>query len=270
MRNNLLTKLLLSFGTLGLLLTTLVAQPQGPTAEHALDSMNLHLQTIRARTRNDHTAQGLIRSIDDSIRALRVKHAQIQEPIESFTTQTVEQNGSFITRVLKEEHVTTLDAEYLSSLQVDDELLAGLTRPGVNNHETSQTLKDVDDDLRIKIKYLDAGSFMQQTPVTVTGSDGNTVTMIDSQAGKIGVSAITKRGNNQTVNGYEVYYIPKGLLRRQPDRAKSFSSLSPTEKRDLSPGVYFMWTVRASNRTAPRPIPVGDAGPQQSVELSVP
>ena len=199
-----------------------------------------------------------------------MKHAQIQEPIESFTTQTVEQNGVFITRVLKEEQVTTLEAEYLSSLQVDDELLTGLTRPGVSKHEIRQTLKDVDEDLKIKIKYLDLGNFIKQTPITIMGDDGNTVTTTNSQAGKIIVSAITKGGNNQPVNGYVVYYIPKGLLRKQPNRAKTFTSLSPTEKRELSPGNYFMWTIKGSNRTAPRPIPVGDAGSPQSVELSVP
>lgn len=247
------------------------AQPGPSRDEVVLDSMSNHASTIKLKVRNtDSSTTNLCNDIQALVARLKVTHQQIHAgDSDDIIYQTTSVNGETITTEVGERRVTTLSAGYISSLQLDDQLLAELLKSGVVREMRRQTLADVKEDLEAKNTFLTAGSFIEDKTVSITGTDpAQNVTTLIRRAGDVLVTAETLH-DTQTIKGYAIYYVPQGWA-KVSSHFVSFSSLSTTKGDYLSPGPYFVWAVKGSTKTEPRLTRIGSQGPNQLVQIAVP
>ncbi len=135
---------------------------------------------------------------------------------------------------------------YVESLQLDADTLGGLTGRRLSDQNTNAILRDVADDLEIKVAHCKAS--------------------LKGWASVISVNINTlKQGN--PIAGLEVWYVPKGWA-DVPERWMRCPKLSsPATAGQLPPGKYM---VRVAGAPAV-PVTVGGSGKdEQSIDLLVP
>ena len=67
----------------------------------------------------------------------------------------------------------------------------------------------------------------------------------------------TVKAGKGEVSGYEVWYVPRGLV-DYPDEYKRFDNLSTPAVMPLPPGNYFLWATRDNVVSERRPVTLGD------------
>jgi hypothetical protein len=86
----------------------------------------------------------------------------------------------------------------------------------------------------------------------------------------IRVKVLTK-SETQEVTGYEVYFVPRGMygVKSAYDRFRKLSS--PTDERDLSPGIYALWVRKGEQESKPVSMRIGGKGDTKlEIDLAVP
>lgn len=252
-----------------------VSLAQEPRAGDVFESMSSHLQVVRIKTKKKTEVNALVDAIEKSLATLKEGHQELSRSDgESLTFSEINING-VVTRIEERTvSVTEFSDGYLASLRIDDELLNGLATSKVETSGLVESLTVVLDDLKIKSDYLNRGRFLEMpvTTSTVTSADLSVKTTTITNGRRVGdvlVAALAKTGNNQPVAGCTIYFVAKGLA-KVPSRFQTFGTLSPTKPEYLSPGNYLMWAVKDGRTTSPRPVPIGNQIPPESVDISVP
>lgn len=91
----------------------------------------------------------------------------------------------------------------------------------------------------------------------------------DGLGREVGVVVCTKN-DGQEASGFEVWYVPLGMLSVE-GRHRRFDKLSSPTDRTLSPGVYALWLKRNNEASDPVPMEIGGKGdPEIQFDLPVP
>jgi hypothetical protein len=265
----LITKRILFLATLTFSITA-AAQDRIPQAQQILDAMSANVEVIRTRVQDDRAASNLCNDLRDLISTLKMTHAHLtaNRSDEVFTaTEGRIANTSNAPR--REDRRTEITNTYIASLQSDNDLLASILKRQTTADDLRQALNDVKDDLEIKYKFMSAGKFIEEKHVyTAVGSARNPRVVYTRRAGEILVTAQTLN-NSQDVPGYRVFFVPQGWA-KDPGHYREFSSLSPTREEEISPGPYFIWSVKGSTITDRSLVRIGAQGPHQVLQIAVP
>jgi hypothetical protein len=139
--------------------------------------------------------------------------------------------------------------DYLSALHGDLRVLRKLKKEK-DNQASLGALRDVALDLQIKAD--------------------NCRNSADGLGKEIKVKVHTRAGGKEVV-GFEVYYVPKGLLDTKSAHDRFARESSPTDERILNPGRYAMWACRKGFTGEPETLSVGGHGETRlEVDLEVP
>lgn len=247
---------------------TAPAQDRMPREQQILDTMSTSLAVIQTKIQDDQAATELCQDLREVIGKLKMTHAELttRHPDVFMSTEGGITNTSNAQR--REIHVTEITDIYIASLQSDSDLLARILKVQITADDRRQTLKDVRDDLDIKYKFMSAGKFVEEKDTSISGTNPRNVTFI-RRAGEILVKAQTLN-NNQDVPGYRVFFVPQGWA-KDPVHYREFSSLSsPTREEKISPGPYFIWSVKGSTITDRSLVRIGAQGPHQVLQIAVP
>jgi hypothetical protein len=92
----------------------------------------------------------------------------------------------------------------------------------------------------------------------------------DGLGKEIKVKVRTKSAGKEIV-GFEVYYVPRGLLDMKSARDRFPRESSPTDERILNPGRYAMWARKSGFTSKPETLTIGGHGETHlEVDLEVP
>lgn len=139
------------------------------------------------------------------------------------------------------------DDKYLASLQANNRLLNRLKKEK-DEGKALETLRDVAMDLQLKADNCRNSS--------------------DGLGKRIKVKVHTKAGEKE-VGGYEVFYVPKGMLDVKSAHDRFPRQSSPTDERVLSPGGYAMWVRKDAYKSEPITLGIGGRG-ETELEVDVP
>jgi hypothetical protein len=257
-----------------LMLPLTTSAQEGSREQRILDSMKTSINAIQTKVQGDRRAKALCKDIIELIGKLGKTHEDVAETGsgETYTTTTTE--GRIVNdnsaRQMREQHVTRISDAYIAGLQSDSELLASLVDAGTTSETRLETLDVVKDDLQLKYKFMSAGNFIEEITTTITAStDPRPSTVYTKRAGDVLVTVQTLNGN-QDVVGYRVLFVPQGWA-KDPNHFGSFSTLSsPTRGEYITPGPYFVWSVKGATTTERNLIRIGSQGPNQLIQIAVP
>jgi hypothetical protein len=151
--------------------------------------------------------------------------------------------------LLKLDSISVLHPAYQEALEMDAKLLESLIKRG-DIESVLGKLKEVRSSLELKVKFA-------------ASSKGSALRLI-----QLLVKTVQKQ---QEVNGYEVWYVPRGWA-GAPDKYRRFDDLSSPAIKELPAGNYLIWLQVAGRDVTERiPITLGeDDKSKRRVTLSVP
>jgi len=200
------------------------------------------------------SARGALRTLTNKLGNKPV-HDQMQTDIVQ-SLANIGENVKFLDVAIRRSR-NQVPREYLESLSLDAELLKRLAKRDYNS-ESERTrlydgLKEVESDLELK--------------VTGPGRQGG------AEVVRLVEILVHARKGDQDVGAYEVWYVPKGLL-REPSRFKRFDRLTdpsaPTSMK-VAPGNYFIWLSKGSSLTDRKPVDIGVQGEaRREIDVVVP
>lgn len=89
--------------------------------------------------------------------------------------------------------------------------------------------------------------------------------------GKTVVVTVTTKADAKPVNGYQVWFVPRGLYPVDAEHDHFNKISSPTESIHLPPGGYLMWGVKGVAKTKPAVYRIGGRGlTEVEVDLVIP
>ncbi|GEM_PF-2136673 len=89
--------------------------------------------------------------------------------------------------------------------------------------------------------------------------------------GKTVVVTVTTKKDAAPVGGYQVWYVPRGLVSVEAEHDHFNRISSPTESIHLSPGGYLMWGVKGDSKTEPAVYRIGGKGlAEVQIDLVIP
>ena len=92
----------------------------------------------------------------------------------------------------------------------------------------------------------------------------------DGLGKEIKVKVHTKAGENE-VGGFEVFYVPRGMLDIKSAHERFPRLSSPTKEQTLSPGRYALWVKKQTFTSVPTVLSIGGNGETElDVDLTVP
>lgn len=139
--------------------------------------------------------------------------------------------------------------DYLTSLRMDVRVLGALKKEK-DAGRRMEKLRDVALDLQIKADNCRNSS--------------------DGLGKEIKVKVHTKAGEKE-VGGYEVFFVPKGMLDVKSAHDRFPRQSSPTDEKILCPGGYAMWARKKGSNTEPTTLRIGGRGETRlEVDLPVP
>jgi len=128
---------------------------------------------------------------------------------------------------------------YIKNLAAYAKFLQLLADRPVGNEQMLSALREITSDLDIKVIYS-------------KGSRGQPLREIET-------IVHTVKDGNKEISGYEVWYVPRGLV-DYPDEHKRFDNLSTPAIMPLPPGNYILWAAKGKSVSERRPLTIGDDG----------
>jgi hypothetical protein len=141
--------------------------------------------------------------------------------------------------------------EGLGLLASFGEILESLRNPPPEQPARAQLLRDLAQDLRLKVMHC------SQSGLASTQS----------------VAVVTKRNGLDEVKGLSVLYVAKFFQARPEGHIREFNGFSSPALADLVPGIYLLWsrTNDGSNRAGqPKEVRIGAGAPKGPLEVLAP
>jgi hypothetical protein len=205
-------------------------------------------------TRSTDAFPDVLQTLDDSVKAIQTNQP-LDSELKRVCSRIVDRSNDLLDFYVKSNR-PSIPADYTASLTPYVETIRRFAAESKHiegrkaiDPELRAALMDLDDELRIKVRYAKAmrGSYFSDITVVV-----NTL----------------RSGNG--ISGYEIWYVPKAW-KDSEDHYRRFDSLSTPSAKGLSPGNYFFWAKKSTTRSEPTIFSIGHDGfSKRQIEIEVP